>query len=219
MAGSEAPAHRALRHADPSIHPGAESRRANRGPALLNHYPVLMTTCRGFWIWSLLALLLGCSEPVSRVDTGQDTAQPAVEPTVLVVTLKGMLGTMELARCHRTLREAQSRGIGWVVFRLDWSGSTTLTFEPPDRAAFPCLDLAYEAGRAGGLAPAWLNAANEVAVAAFLAGRIRWVSIPAVLRSTLEEYEATAGDSVDEVIEVDGLARRSAEQTIERMAA
>ena len=48
----------------------------------------------------------------------------------------------------------------------------TLDFEPPDREAFRCLDLAYEAGRAGGTAPAWLTAANEVAVEAFLAGRI-----------------------------------------------
>ena len=47
---------------------------------------------------------------------------------------------------------------------LDWSKARELTFEPPDRAAFPCLDLAYEAGRTGGTAPAWLNAANEVAV-------------------------------------------------------
>jgi 1-deoxy-D-xylulose-5-phosphate reductoisomerase len=103
--------------------------------------------------------------------------------------------------------------------RLDWTASTTLTFEPPDRSAFPCLGLAYDAGRAGGLAPAWLNAANEVAVAAFLSGRITWVTIPSVLRATLEEYEAATGDSVDEVIAADRLARRVAEQTIERMAA
>jgi len=83
-----------------------------------------MTTCRGFWIWSLLALLCACSEPVSRVDTGQGTPPAAVKPTVLVVTLQGKLGTQELARCHRTLREAESNGVSWVVFRLDWSGST-----------------------------------------------------------------------------------------------
>jgi membrane-bound serine protease (ClpP class) len=82
-----------------------------------------MTKCCGFWIWSLLALLCACSEPVSRVDTGQGTPPTAVEPSVLVVTLQGKLGTQELARCHRTLREAESHGLRWVVFRLDWSGS------------------------------------------------------------------------------------------------
>ena len=52
------------------------------------------------------------------------------------------------------------------------------TFEPPDRSVFACLDLAYQAGRPGGAAPAWLNAANEVAVAAFLAGRLAWLGSP-----------------------------------------
>ena len=60
--------------------------------------------------------------------------------------------------------------IGPTLGRLD--------FEPPDLEAFPCLGLAYEAGRLGETAPAWLNAANEVAVAAFLDGRIRGVAMP-----------------------------------------
>ena len=59
--------------------------------------------------------------------------------------------------------------------RIDWAELGRLDFEPPDLEAFPCLGLAYEAGRRGETAPAWLNAANEVAVAAFLAGRIRWI--------------------------------------------
>src|SRR5271166_5586834 len=68
--------------------------------------------------------------------------------------------------------------LGWptrlpVAFGpIDWSRPFTLTFEPPDRARFACLGLAYEAGRRGGGAPAWLNAANEVAVGAFLAGEL-----------------------------------------------
>ena len=53
---------------------------------------------------------------------------------------------------------------------MDWSKPTTLTFEPPDRDAFRCLELAFEAGRQGGTAPAWLSAVNEVAVDAFLEG-------------------------------------------------
>src|SRR3546814_428087 len=64
--------------------------------------------------------------------------------------------------------------------RIDWASLARLDFEPPDLEAFPCLGLAYQAGRAGELAPATLNAANEVAVEAFLAGRIRWTTIPDV---------------------------------------
>ena len=64
---------------------------------------------------------------------------------------------------------------------IDWTTLRRLDFEPPDHDAFPCLGLAYDAGRRGGTAPAWLNAANEVAVAAFLDGRLRWSAIPDVL--------------------------------------
>ncbi|MCA1691525.1 MAG: 1-deoxy-D-xylulose-5-phosphate reductoisomerase, partial [Actinobacteria bacterium] len=63
---------------------------------------------------------------------------------------------------------------GTAFGSLDWSTPRRLDFEPPDLAAFPCLALAYEAGEAGGSAPAWLNAANEVAVQAFLDGLIPW---------------------------------------------
>ncbi len=75
---------------------------------------------------------------------------------------------------------------------IDWASLSVLEFEPPDRAAFPCLDLAYRAGRAGDLAPAWLNAANEVAVAAFLDGRVTWTAIAEVVAATLDRYDAGA---------------------------
>ncbi len=64
---------------------------------------------------------------------------------------------------------------------IDWTSLGRLDFEAPDRQAFRCLALAEAAGRAGGLAPAWLNAANEVAVAAFLSGRIPWSAIADVV--------------------------------------
>jgi 1-deoxy-D-xylulose-5-phosphate reductoisomerase len=98
--------------------------------------------------------------------------------------------------------------------RIDWASLGRLDFEPPDLEAFPCLGLAYDAGRAGELAPAALNAANEVAVAAFLAGRIPWVSIPDVLNEVLARHDGTRADSVDAVIEADRLARRAAESVI-----
>ena len=79
---------------------------------------------------------------------------------------------------------------------IDWAELSLLEFEPPDRATFPCLDLAYQAGRAGDLAPAWLNAANEVAVAAFLSGRISWGTIAEVVEGALDRYDAPSGSTV-----------------------
>src|SRR5207302_7003995 len=64
---------------------------------------------------------------------------------------------------------------------LDWSEARRLDFEAPDRTAFPRLSLAYQAGRTGGTAPAWLNAANEVAVAAFLDAVIPWKGIAEII--------------------------------------
>ncbi len=75
--------------------------------------------------------------------------------------------------------------------RIDWGELRRLDFEPPDLQAFGCLALAYEAGRRGETAPAWLNAANEVAVAAFLDGLISWVSIADVLREVLDRHDGT----------------------------
>jgi 1-deoxy-D-xylulose-5-phosphate reductoisomerase len=103
---------------------------------------------------------------------------------------------------------------------LDWGRLGALTFEAADRAAFPCLGLAYDAGRAGGLAPAWLNAANEVAVQAFLDGRVRWHRMADVIGATLDRYAgAPAGAvSADDVYEADRLARGRAAAAVERMA-
>jgi len=82
-----------------------------------------------------------------------------------------------------------------------------LTFEDPDPVAFPCLRLGYEAGRAGGSAPAVLNAADEIAVQAFLEGRIGFTSITAIVEQTLETIEQRTLVSVSDVLEVDREAR------------
>jgi len=103
--------------------------------------------------------------------------------------------------------------------RIDWAELGRLDFEPPDRVAFPCLDLAYEAGRLGQTAPAWLNAANEVAVAAFLDGLISWVQIADVLKAALDRYDGTIATDVDVVIDVDQRARIEARAIIERILA
>jgi 1-deoxy-D-xylulose-5-phosphate reductoisomerase len=98
---------------------------------------------------------------------------------------------------------------------LDWSTARSLDFEPPDLITFRCLALAFAAGRAGGSAPAWLNAANEVAVAAFLAGNLSWSGIAEVLEAALDRHPGTALSSVDDVIEVDREAREIAGRIVE----
>ncbi len=104
--------------------------------------------------------------------------------------------------------------IGSPFGRIDWSTLTRLDFEEPDRATFRCLDLAYQAGRAGGTAPAWLSAANEVAVDAFLAGTLRWNEIPDVCVGVLAMHDGATPHTVDDVIEADAQARRIARQLL-----
>jgi 1-deoxy-D-xylulose-5-phosphate reductoisomerase len=99
---------------------------------------------------------------------------------------------------------------------LDWRRPFSLSFEPPERQVFSCLDLAYRAGRAGGSAPAWLSAANEVAVAAFLAGRLPWLGIADVVAEALDAWPDDPVESVEDVLEADRAARRSAELAVAR---
>ncbi len=108
--------------------------------------------------------------------------------------------------------------LGTPFGAIDWQTLGRLDFEPPDREAFPCLDLAYEAARRGGTAPAWLNAANEVVVAAFLAGKIAWNAIAEVLSDVLVRHDGTAADSLDAVVDVDHRARREAAALVARRA-
>lgn len=91
---------------------------------------------------------------------------------------------------------------------MDWTRAVTLEFSEPDRKAFRCLDLAYEAGRSGRTAPAWLSASNEVAVDAFLAGRIRWVEMAAVVEASMDRWDGSEADSLDAVLAADRDARR-----------
>jgi 1-deoxy-D-xylulose-5-phosphate reductoisomerase len=100
--------------------------------------------------------------------------------------------------------------------RIDWQTLGRLDFEPPDRAAFPCLGLAYEAGQAGGTAPACLNAANEVAVEAFLEGLIPWLAIADVLKAVLDRHDGAPATSVDDVIDADRRARVAARAMIDK---
>jgi 1-deoxy-D-xylulose-5-phosphate reductoisomerase len=100
---------------------------------------------------------------------------------------------------------------------IDWKTLTRLDFEQPDREAFPCLNLAYAAGRAGGTAPATLNGANEVAVAAFLKGQIRWIDICGVIDEVLANHDVRIPETVDDVLDADADARRQASGAIGRL--
>jgi len=106
--------------------------------------------------------------------------------------------------------------IGSPFGRIDWQELSRLDFEPPDRATFRCLDLAYQAGRAGGTAPAWLSAANEIAVDAFLAGTLRWNEIPDVCVDVLAMHDGVTPHTVDDVIEADAEARRIARRLLSK---
>ncbi len=97
---------------------------------------------------------------------------------------------------------------------IDWSKLSSLEFQPPDLETFSCLRLAFEAARVGGAAPAWLNAANEVAVAAFLEGTIGWSGIAAVVSDVLDTFEQTALCSIEDVLEADRSSRASARAAV-----
>ena len=94
--------------------------------------------------------------------------------------------------------------------RLDLASVASLTFEAPDHARFPALGLATDALRAGGSAPCILNAANEVAVAAFLNGAIGFLDIAAIVADSLARVGSGPVASLDEVVAIDGMARRAA---------
>ncbi|MFC4260554.1 1-deoxy-D-xylulose-5-phosphate reductoisomerase [Marinobacter lacisalsi] len=91
-------------------------------------------------------------------------------------------------------------------------------FERPDTGRFPCLRLAAEAFRAGGTAPAILNAANEQAVSAFLAGELCFADIPVIIEQTLASVSVQAADSFDGIMAADAVARTSARAEIDRLA-
>ncbi len=98
--------------------------------------------------------------------------------------------------------------------RTDLAGLGKLTFGEIDRVAFGCLDLAYKAGREGGLATAALNAANEVAVYAFLEGKIGFLDIERVVAETLERYEPARARSLEDVMRAEEWARGAAKEAV-----
>ncbi len=104
------------------------------------------------------------------------------------------------------------------VPRLDLATVGELTFEPPDLETFACLRIALEAGRAGGTAPCVLNAADEVAVAAFLDGRISFTAIPAAVERVLGAMPALQPTHFEDLFAIDAEARRRTEEEVGGLA-
>jgi 1-deoxy-D-xylulose-5-phosphate reductoisomerase len=101
---------------------------------------------------------------------------------------------------------------------LDWSALRQLDFEEVPPGKFPCLALAMTALRDGGPLPCALNAADEIAVAAFLEGRLSFPGIPAVIEAVLDAMPRTSLHSIDDVLAADAEARRLAAQAAKRLA-
>ncbi|MCP4687513.1 MAG: 1-deoxy-D-xylulose-5-phosphate reductoisomerase [Desulfobacterales bacterium] len=96
----------------------------------------------------------------------------------------------------------------------DFGALGSLTFEAPDFQRFPCLQLAFDACDAGGTLPAVLNAANEIAVAGFLDGRIPFKGIPALIRTVMERHPVVSNPSLDDIVQADRWAREKAGEGI-----
>lgn len=103
---------------------------------------------------------------------------------------------------------------GWG--QIDFSQPLELNFEAPDTGAFPALALAYAAARRGGAAPAWLSAANEVAVEAFLADRLAWSQIVPTVAAVMDQYVDDPLNSIDDLLMNDLTARRLARDILQK---
>lgn len=143
--------------------------------------------------------------------------QVLVHPQSLVHSLVEFIDGSTLAQLGLPdMRTALSLGFAWPqrlasgVERLDLARQGRLDFEPPDLETFPCLALAFAALDAGGDAPAILNAANEVAVSAFLQRRIGFLSIPAVIEGVLAQRPSNPDSSLAGLLAADAWARRAA---------
>ena len=155
-----------------------------------------------------------------------DAIRVLVHPQSLVHSMVDFIDGSSLAQLGLPdMRTALAVGLGWPkriasgVPALDLlSEGGRLEFEPPDLAAFPCLSLAFAAIRAGGTAPAVLNAANEEAVSAFLQGHIGFLDIPSTVAAALDAMPANPTDSIEALLASDAQARVNARQTITRIA-
>ena len=140
-----------------------------------------------------------------------------VHPQSIVHSLVEYIDGSMLAQLgNPDMRTPIAHALGWPeriasgVESLDILRTARLDFEAPDGARFPCLGLARAAAEAGGTAPAVLNAANEVAVDAFLQRRLSFLEIPEVIERVLARHRTTPANSLEDVLNADDWARREA---------
>ena len=139
------------------------------------------------------------------------------EETVAAGTVAGENPSVEedfAALFEKESRMPERLDHSWVA--MDFQTPFSLEFLPPDTQNFPALTIAYEAARLGGAAPAWLSAANEVAVAAFLNDRISWRQIVETVAETLALYEPVTLTSLTELLAADKRAREVATANLPR---
>jgi 1-deoxy-D-xylulose-5-phosphate reductoisomerase len=155
--------------------------------------------------------------------TQPERIQVVVHPQSVIHSLVQYVDGSVLAQLgNPDMRTPIAHALAWPermssgVVPLDLFAVRRLDFEPPGLDRFPCLRLASETARAGGTGPVILNAANEVAVAAFLDRRIGFVEIATVVARTLDDLppEPLSGAGIEELLDVDRRARRIAEQNV-----
>lgn len=151
-------------------------------------------------------------------DTTPQQIQVVVHPQSVIHSMAAYSDGSVLAQLgNPDMRTPIAYGLAWPeridagVEALDLFQVARLDFEAPDETAFPCLRLARQAMEAGGTAPAMLNAANEVAVAAFLEGRLGFTGIPRLVAAVLDKLEVRSARTLEGILAEDARARRSAE--------
>jgi 1-deoxy-D-xylulose-5-phosphate reductoisomerase len=153
-----------------------------------------------------------------------DRIEVVVHPQSIVHSLVDYVDGSVLAQLgNPDMRTALAYGLAWPeridsgVAPLDLTALARFDFERPDLDTFPCLGLAYRALAAGGGAPAVLNAANEVAVSAFLQGRLGFLGIPDLIQACLDAQPGGPADTLEQLMDTDAAARRMAESLVPRM--
>ncbi len=156
------------------------------------------------------------SIPVERV-------QVVLHPQSVIHSLVEYVDGSVLAQLgNPDMRTPIAHALAWPqriasgVAALDLIAVARLDFEEPERRRFPCLELAYQAVEAGGCRPVVLNAANEVAVEAFLARRVGFTAIPEIIEQTLSQIPSVSADLLEEILDIDRRARSVAEQVVQQ---
>jgi 1-deoxy-D-xylulose-5-phosphate reductoisomerase len=153
--------------------------------------------------------------------TTADTIQVVLHPQSIIHSMVEYVDGSVLAQMgNPDMRTPIAHALAWPqriesgVESLNLFDIARLDFQPPDMARFPCLRLAYEAITTGGTAPAVLNAANEMAVDAFLNGLLSFTAIPEIVEATLSAIPAVPAESVEQLMSFDVEARSVAEQKL-----